>query len=206
MIKILFTYPLKVANEAQRLEELMVDYDYLHIRKPDYSQEKMEELLDALSPELLSRSVIHSHYYLVGRYELRGVNLNERVLPHVFDIHDTGSCEIQTLIRSGNQILINRQAVDAVTYSSHAVDEIQQLEIETDYVFLSPVFDSISKKGYSSQFKDVDGLKKALKTVKKKVIALGGIQGDLHQEMLEEYGFDGYAELGSVWKNELIED
>ncbi|MBN4070965.1 hypothetical protein JYT72_00515 [Crocinitomix catalasitica] len=202
MIKILFTYPAEILNEIERIADLMSDYDYLHIRKPEYSQEKMEEFLDQLSAEVLSRSILHSHYYLVHKFDLKGINLSKEVLNQIFDIEDTASCEIQTLIKSADRILVNRKLIDYVTYSAHSVEEISSLDFQTEYNFLSPIFDSISKEDYRSRFKDLKKLKKELEACDRSVIALGGLQ-DEHQ--IEGIGFEGYAVLGAVWQKERIE-
>jgi thiamine-phosphate pyrophosphorylase len=73
-----------------------------------------------------------------------------------------------------------------------------------DYVFLSPVFDSISKPGYfrNDELGMMSDEWKAL--VKTKVIALGGIDAsNIHKT--KELGFDGAAVLGAVWgESEMV--
>jgi len=203
LIKILFTYPTEIPNEIARIRELMANYDYLHIRKPEYSQEKMEEFINQLSLDIRPRAILHSHYYLVHKYDLKGINLNKGVLNQIFDIDDTGSCEIQTLIQSDERILVNRKCVDYVTYSAHSVEEICSLTFQTEYNFLSPIFDSISKENYPSNFKDLSKLKCKLGSCPRSVIALGGVQDE---RQIKGLGFDGFAVLGSVWKNKLVEN
>lgn len=69
---------------------------------------------------------------------------------------------------------------------------------DLDYAFLSPIYNSISKQGYSAaQFSDED-LRAAIKSCGCPVIALGGITVDKLPE-LHELGFAGVAVIGSVW-------
>lgn len=66
-----------------------------------------------------------------------------------------------------------------------------------DYLFLSPVFNSISKPGYAG-FADASfTLQKS--SPQPEVIALGGIDAtNIHQ--LKAMNFDGAAVLGSIWQ------
>ncbi|GAA6529534.1 hypothetical protein LPYR103PRE_15070 [Segatella asaccharophila] len=68
-----------------------------------------------------------------------------------------------------------------------------------DYVFLSPVFDSISKSGYCSAF-PLSALKQAQEEgiIDRKVIALGGVTYD-KLPLLESLSFGGGAMLGEIW-------
>ena len=99
------------------------------------------------------------------------------------------------------QIEINRQQPNIVTYSAHSISEVKDLVFDTDYVFLSPIFDSISKENYQSNF-DLIELKEDLKNVNDKIIALGGVTLSNVVD-LKTAGFDGYAQLGDFWNNEI---
>ena len=70
-----------------------------------------------------------------------------------------------------------------------------------DYLFLSPIFDSISKRGYLSQF-SIESLQNAAEEglIDGKVFALGGVtQAKL--PLLHELGFGGAAMLGAAWQD-----
>jgi phosphoribosylanthranilate isomerase len=82
--------------------------------------------------------------------------------------------------------------------SCHSFEEVEALELEKEYCFLSPIYDSISKKGYKAKF-DTETLKEFLKKERQiKVIALGGVTAENYTEIIET-GFDGGAFLGSIW-------
>ena len=73
-----------------------------------------------------------------------------------------------------------------------------------DYVFLSPIFNSISKKEYFSKFNDEILLNASLNgKINKKVIALGGINQET-LPIVKKYGFWGVAVIGSVWETAEI--
>ena len=68
-----------------------------------------------------------------------------------------------------------------------------------DYVFLSPIFDSISKEGYSSHFtQPVLKELQRTKVIDRKVMALGGINLD-RIKLAKDLGFGGVVVLGDIW-------
>ena len=85
--------------------------------------------------------------------------------------------------------------------SCHSLEEVSAHKPASDYVFLSPVFDSISKAGYSSAFAP-DELQAAGKEglIDKRVIGLGGID-ESNIRRIKELGFGGAAILGGLWKH-----
>ena len=73
-----------------------------------------------------------------------------------------------------------------------------------DYVFLSPIFDSISKAGYKSSFTEEmlkDASSKGI--IDKKVVALGGVTLDMIP-YLKELNFGGAAMMGGVLLNKAF--
>jgi thiamine-phosphate pyrophosphorylase len=68
-----------------------------------------------------------------------------------------------------------------------------------DYVFLSPIFNSISKDGYNAGF-DLEELKQVLENIGHHVIALGGVDEN-NLLITEELGFAGVAVLGAIWED-----
>ena len=69
-----------------------------------------------------------------------------------------------------------------------------------DDVLLSPIFDSISKKGYASAFSPSQ-LEEAASQgiIDHQVVALGGVTLD-KLPLLESWHFGGAAMLGSIWQ------
>ncbi len=145
--------------------------DFLHLRKPQASIDTHRAILDQIDKRWLNRIVIHDHYALADEYELAGWHLNDR-----------------------NASAAPKQK--AFSASSHSIEELQQrLSLCSEYCFLSPIFDSISKEGYSSAF-DLSAL--SLEDIGHRVIALGGIDSS-NLALCEKAGFSGIALLGYIW-------
>ena len=89
----------------------------------------------------------------------------------------------------------------SVSRSCHSIDEVALYKPSCDYVSLSPIFDSISKAGYTSAF-SIGELRTAVSSgiIDKKVMALGGITFTNMQDVLR-LGFGGVMILGAAWQN-----
>lgn len=149
----------------------------LHLRKPFSSKADVESLLLRIDPVFHSRIVLHDHFSLTAEYDLKGVHLNRRNLE------------------------LPEKRVGSVSRSCHSLEELSRID-QLNYVFLSPVFDSISKTDYNQAF-TYEQLKNALasRLINEKVIALGGISQETIP-LSADYGFGGVAVLGSLWGND----
>lgn len=84
--------------------------------------------------------------------------------------------------------------------SCHSLDEVKAWKSHCAYVFLSPIYDSISKQGYRSAFSKQVLLKASAEgIIDQQVVALGGVSYQRLAEV-EQLGFGGYAMLGEAWK------
>lgn len=173
---ILITPPKFFIEEDKILTTLFEEgLDVLHLRKPDTSPMYSERLLTLIPKQYHKRIVTHDHFYLKEEFNLMGIHLNKRNpnIPLNYKGHVSCSC--------------------------HSLEEVKQKKAHFNYVFMSPIFDSISKKEYLSNF-SAEELKQASKSglIDKKVIALGGIHtGNI--QTLKKYGFGGVAVLGDIW-------
>ena len=85
-----------------------------------------------------------------------------------------------------------------ISKSCHSLKEIQNIS-NFNYVFLSPIFDSISKTGYTQAFSRTELLQaKNAGIINEKIIALGGITPE-NMLQITDYGFGGIAILGGLW-------
>ena len=148
--------------------------DIVHLRKPGATAEDCARLLDGLTSDDRRRIVIHDFFELAQPYGLRGIHLNARrsTIPDGWQGHVSRSC--------------------------HSLEEVKRYKDACDYVFLSPIFDSVSKQGYASAFTDAT-LRQASKDgiIDNKVIALGGVTPD-KIDYLQQLNFGGAAMLGCV--------
>ena len=97
--------------------------DFVHLRKPAWSEADCARLLSLVPAWCHGRIVVHDHFVLCRRFSLRGIHLNGRCpeIPVGFE--------------------------GAVSRSCHSLCEVEEGKPLSSYVFLSPVFDSISKPG-----------------------------------------------------------
>ena len=177
---IVITYPDFIAEEAAKINALFdAGLEILHVRKPKALKGEYVALLDRIQLCYHSKIKIHEYFELTDDYELLGVHLNARNPKY------EGNKQVQ------------------ISKSCHSLEELSAID-EYDYVFLSPIFDSISKEGYTSNFSD-DVLKNASHQgiINEKVIALGGIDKET-LPLIKHYAFGGVAVLGSVWKTEDV--
>lgn len=174
---IILTAPDFLPDEAQALTALL-DHGLhrLHLRKPGCAEAQLESLLRQLPASHYGRISLHDHFPLQARYRLGGIHLNGRN-PH---------------IPEGFQGIVSR--------SCHSLEEVTRYAPLTDYHFLSPIFDSISKQGYRSGF-DTAQLRLAAHEgiLTRKTIALGGVKAD-KLALLHDIGFGGAAFLGDIWR------
>lgn len=149
----------------------------LHVRKPQSDDRAVASLIESIPEKYYPRISLHDSYGLAARYGIGGIHLNGR---NTWERTD------------GDGIIYSR--------SCHTLQELLESRDSFSYMFLSPVFDSISKHGYLSAFPESDLLKaRDAGTIDSKVIALGGITPS-GLPLLSRCGFGGVAVLGYVWE------
>lgn len=176
---ILITRPDFFEDELPLVNDMFADgLEILHLRKPNYTFAEMENFVLSVSPRWRNRVVVHSHFELVERFGLRGAHMGVNRPLNIEGFKGTKS------------------------FSCHSLKEVETHKPECNYVFLSPIFNSISKQGYNSAFTSED-LSRAHSSglIDHKVMALGGIDAD-NIDIVRRLGFGGVAVLGTVWKSQ----
>lgn len=155
-------------------------FDYVHIRKPQSDLETVDNFVSRIPPEYYCRLKIHNHFEVAEKYNLGGIHLNAKH-PTIPDCY-TGK----------------------ISRSCHSFEELKDIS-RFEYGFLSPIFNSICKKGYLSNFTDKE-LREARDKglVTPKVVALGGITA-AKLPYLSTIGFGGAAFLGYLFNAEDIQ-
>lgn len=149
----------------------------VHIRKPHAIQEEMSIYLAKLSKKVLEESSLHSWHELAQEFNLGGVHFTESMRTKL------GKTLLQNISK-------RHEEGKKVSASLH---DLKELGAGWDYVFLSPVFDSVSKADYR-------GKEISVKNIPQKIIALGGVTAD-NIENARELGYAGVATLGSLWQH-----
>lgn len=147
----------------------------LHLRKPDVSKADYENFICQIEPRYRGRIVAHNYFDLVDKYRLKGVHLNSTIYRSFDDYHK----------------------YQFVSVSCHSFDEVEGLSPQVSESFLSPIFDSISKEGYSKAF-DYNQLEERLPHFATPVVALGGVDAENIYNTFE-MGFSAAALLGGLW-------
>ena len=182
---IVITMPEMFPGEADMVNTLFANgMQRLHLRKPGASEEEMAEWIGRIDLPFRQRIIVHDHHRLLRTMGLGGIHLNAR------------NPEAPAWFSAERQ---KRRSV-TLSRSCHSLEEIAQWKGVCDYLFLSPIFDSISKGGYTSAFTREtllqayhDGL------FSKPVYALGGVSAD-NIRSIYDYGFAGAAVIGSLWQ------
>lgn len=166
-------------DESCRICNLIdAGFDYVHIRKPALQKNEMQQFIESIPTRYYNRLKLHDHFDLADKYDLAGIHLNSRnrTAPIGFQKHVSKSC--------------------------HAIEELRDID-RFEYVFLSPIFDSISKQGYKARFSKNE-LENSSNLISEKVMALGGV-ADKHIPYLQKIGFGGCALLGYLpWADDYL--
>jgi thiamine-phosphate pyrophosphorylase len=186
MTPIVITPPDIIQNEVHLWKALfLAGLERLHVRKPEATLAELKDMLTCLPTKYHSRLVLHQHFQLIDEFNLGGLHFKSTMQAAKMDL----DCKNLNLSKS-----------------CHTPLEVLNNFKRHNYVFLSPIFDSISKKGYPSAFY-TDEIKSFFQDNPqvKNCIALGGISAKNAQECLD-LGFAGCALLGAIWEGENLSE
>lgn len=165
---------------------LRKDLDCKHLGGTEkYTEERVRNYIESIHESFRDRIIIHSHFHLVKEYGLLGA-------------HFTKKYSLEEYLKD-ESINFENKPFKKVGFSLHTTDEIKAYSNTYDYLFLSPIFDSISNIGYNSKF-NLTKLKKFIATehINSEIIALGGMNPTKIKKV-KELGFSGLSLLGFVW-------
>jgi len=166
--------------------------EIFHLRKPHSTIEEMRDFLQKIPAQFHGRVVLHDHFSLLNEFALKGVHINRRTPVETWRAASLSTKMPHTETRRATSLHHH------TSKSCHTLEEIKHIS-GFDYVFLSPIFDSISKNGYSKAFSHEELLQaKRAGIINGKVIALGGVTPE-NIPQVAEYGFGGVAILGGLW-------
>ena len=173
---IVVTAPTFFVEEDKIITALFEEgLDILHLRKPETPAMYSERLLTLIPQKYHKRIITHEHFYLQEEFSLMGIHLNTRnpKEPHDYSGHISCTC--------------------------HSLDEVRNKKHFYDYLFLSPIYNCITKSGVTSGLhsRRVAASRKS-KVIDSRVMALGGITPDNILE-IKDYGFGGAVVMGDLW-------
>ena len=134
---IVITKPEMFPGETEVVNTLFANgMQRLHLRKPGASEQEMAEWIGRIDLPFRQRIIVHDHHRLLRTMGLGGIHLNAR------------NPEAPAWFSAERQ----KRGSVTLSRSCHSLEEIAQWKSVCDYLFLSPIFDSISKGGYTSAF------------------------------------------------------
>ncbi len=177
-----FSWPDYLEGEAQVTEKLFESgLNTFHLRKPNWCEERVTNFITQISPVYHSRIILHQHFSLKQQFPIKGLHFS-RYNP----INQN-----QNWLREEDMIF---------SASIHSLGEYENLPFQPDRIYLSPVYDSISKEGHPKKFSEED-VKNFIACHKEDVaiFALGGVNSyNIYQ--LKQLGFYGTGILGAIWQ------
>lgn len=179
---VVITPEADLANEVTLVHQLFeAGLQVLHLRKPSKSIEEYRSYLDQIDQKYHPRIVVHFYHELVNSYSLKGIHFQEQK-------------RIDHIDHPGQYFLNLDMYGKTISSSFHDPKELENCEFEFDYHLLSPVFSSISKKGYEGKGFNVA-------TIDKLIIGMGGVTSTNLAEFIK-LGYKGVAALGGIWNSD----
>lgn len=221
---ILITQPDTAAVEHSAVNQLFgAGLEVLHVRKPSYSRHLVAEYLRKVEPQWRHRIVLHQHHDLAAEFGLKvGCSWVTHFCSYTTPGRSSGSRQLFNIATAYCWLTAPEtqkfyaqgihykerdrppppigRAYPALSQSSslHTLEDLVRDWQNLDYAFLSPIFDSISKDGYTAADFPRKEVMAALQQAQMPVYALGGITPDRLQQV-QELGFAGVGVLGAVW-------
>ncbi len=179
---IVITPETPVTAEAEAIMTMLDrGVERVHLRHPRLSADDVAAIIGKIDAQYRDRLSLNDFHELASCYGC-GIHLNGRnpCAPEGFD--------------------------GTVSRSCHSVAEATTAAPMTDYRFISPVFNSISKQGYTAAFTPGE-LRRAFDDglLDGDTFALGGVSADT-MALLRDTGFSGAAVLGAAWGDGSRED
>lgn len=196
---IVISSEVDLENEVSLVNELFHEgLELLHLRKPHWTIEEQRTFLQKIDAAFLSKLSVHQNYETVSEFGLNYYHVKETGRKVISRSDTQRNPQKNAELTNTQRTLRNLCETLRDTKKSTSFHNYLDLQFESifwDYCFLSPVFDSISKPEYKSNFKtdfNIEG------DLNQRVFALGGINKTNIKQVFEKEFF-GAAVLGAVW-------
>lgn len=174
---IVISDPACFNGEYQLINQLFeAGMPHFHLRKPGVGKDHCAKLISRIDPRYHERIALHQFHEMVKDF------------PLITRLHYPEK-------HRKNNDSYNRNYT--LSTSIHSLNELDKLS-HFDYTFFGPVFNSLSKPGYSGLTSTELLLPRSNNRIK--IIALGGIEEN-KIEKVKHFGFDGLAILGGIWND-----
>ena len=186
---VVYTLPYMISFEAKKIQDLFeAGLEELHIRKPGFSKKEYIDLLNEIDSSYHNRIVIHQHYSLVHKFNVKGIHTKINYFDGIL-----GSIRLMLLGSLDNFQI------------STTVNEIEKLGTINDIfeaIFVGPLYKKYSEGNVKTNF-DTFEMKKAISRTKKETYAMGGISIK-NQNRVKSLGFSGLILQSGIWKSDNV--
>lgn len=186
-----------IPNEIEILNKLFQEgLQYYHFRKPHKNYEEHCAYLKQIDTQYHNRIVVHYFHELVNEFDLKGIHFQEAKRRSIFSKKDSVQSKAFVLQQYAKKLDTNYSILTnkSISSSFHEPEDLESCPIHFDYHLLSPVFSSISKKGYEGRGFDVNHIHKT-------VVGMGGVTTK-NLDDFTKLGFKGVGVLGGIWNSE----
>lgn len=173
-------------NEVQTIVKLFESgLNMLHLRKPTFSERKMEALLNEIPAQYHDKIIVHGHYKLALKYKVAGVHLRK-------------SHRSNSISNSWRRFMLKLKSKLVITTSFRGLQSLQENRVNFDYVLLNHIFND---NGHykSDQDSGINILKKVVVSSGQKVVGVVGTEAD-NVKVLGAADFYGAALPEQVWE------
>lgn len=179
---IIISSPTAVADEATIINALFDEgLKKLHLRKPSIALDEMCVLIEKIKPQYRHRIALHQHHEMAGDLGINRLHFTEGRRKEM----------------SKENLIQLKLANNKLSTSIHQTEEYTHLSPCFEYTFFGPVFNSISKQGYTPTI--TDDFIFPVRSKHPRVIAIGGIDATNIQKAMDMQ-FYGVAALGTIWQ------
>lgn len=179
---VVISNPDTIDNEASLINQMFeAGMTLFHLRKPSSTKKEITHLLEKINSRFYSNIALHQHHELANDFKINRYHFTEEKRNKI-----------------GIDLIKNKETNFIYSTSVHSLSDYKNLDDCFDYTLLGPVFNSISKNNYKALDIKAEEISK-IKS-KTKLIAIGGATKD-NMATAANMGFDGFAVLGSIWKN-----
>lgn len=175
----IITSPERIHGEEKIIAALLqAGAARIVLRKPYWETREYNMLLEEIDPAFFPAVIVHDNFQVCNKYPVGGIHLSGKV---------RGSMTTNEL-----QLCLQRY-----THSStgiHDTADIGAMPPQFNTLLLSPVFNSISKPGYTGRFAQPLPDKQG-----RQIFAMGGVNA-ANIGRVKQWHFDGVAVLGAIWQ------
>ncbi|MGK7392418.1 MAG: thiamine phosphate synthase [Candidatus Cyclobacteriaceae bacterium M2_1C_046] len=170
-----------IINEQQYLEELIAEGFIVHCRKPEKNAVEMAAFLREIKPEYRPSVAIHSHFEIAEDMGIRRLHFTEELREKL----------------NPDDFKYGKNTLSTSVHSFEQLENDEKLKF-FEYIFCSPVFDSISKP---ENTENKIWQQKVSKEYQFDLIALGGLTAE-NLPLIYHWGYSGAAFCGYLWNDE----